>query len=163
MAKGQPDTKSELTVREKMMRFAILTLAILGTLAGGFLGMKWISDADKVKEATKLLQSLGGSDSPEVKSAIASANSTVTAAYLMVCGALIAVPAAIVAWKMPAYAKIAGIVLITAAGVPAFFAAKSLIFTFFFVLAGGLCLLVKSPATVNANATIYRQPAMAAA
>lgn len=143
------------------MRGAILGLAIFGALAGGFLGMRWLGDADKVREAAKLVEDLGLSDNPEVKASLAKASSLVTAAYLLIVGALVAVPAAVVGLKKPEYTKVAGAVLIACAAVPAIFAMKSLVFTFFLVIAGGLCL--KRAAGPMTKVSRYPQPLSSAA
>jgi hypothetical protein len=66
----------------------------------------------------------------------------------MVLGAVVAVVAvaATVVWmKRPEMRKAYGGVLIACALVPALFALKSLVFTFFLIVAGGVCLASKSP------------------
>ena len=127
------------------MRAAILCLVVLGALGSGVLGLKWISDSSKVEEAMKAVQSLGLGDSPEIKTAAAKARSLVVAAYLMVLGAVVAVTTTAIWLKRSEMKKAYGGVLIACALVPALFALKSLVFTFFLIVAGGLCLVGKSP------------------
>ena len=127
------------------MRAVILSLMVLGALGSGVLGLKWISDSSKVDEAMKTVQGLGLGDNPEIKAAAAKARSLVVAAYLMVLGAVVAVVATVIWMKRPEMKKVYGGVLIACALIPALFALKSLVFTFFLIVAGGLCLAGKSP------------------
>jgi hypothetical protein len=137
------------------MRIAVLVLAVFGAMGAGLLGMMWLSDASKVNETTKIVKDLGLADDPKVKEAIAKANSHVTAAYLLLVAAVVALPAAIANLILPGKSKIIGIVLLACAIIPAVFAAKSLVFTFFLLIAGGLCLAMKSKQTAATPKVAY--------
>jgi hypothetical protein len=144
-----------------MMRIAILALAALGILTSGFLGMKWVSDSSKVEQAAKLAQDLGVGEDPAVKAEVAKAKSAVTAGYLLMVGALGAIAASVMMIRMPAKSKVCGAALIACALIPALFAAKSLVFTFFLIVAGGLCLARKTAPAAAAPMT-RTEPAFAA-
>ncbi len=118
-----------------MKKAIILGLAIMGALFGGGLGAKWISDASKYKEELKLVTELG--IAPE---AVAQVNSYTRAGYLLILAALVAVPTAGVNLKLTGREKLCGAILIGCSLVPALFAAKSLVFTFFLIIAGGMSL-----------------------
>ena len=136
------------------MKATIIVLAVLGAAAGGFLGAKWVSDAAKYQQVIAQVSELG--IAPE---AVAQAKALTTAGYLLLAGALVAVPAAIASIKMQGKELIFGAVLIGCAAAPAVFAAKSLVFTVFLVIAGGLAIvrgLKSSPAAA-------RRPEMAGA
>lgn len=58
------------------MRILGLILGILGGLAAGFLGMKWLGDVNHLKTQIELLRSAGGS--------MAELDKMVTAAYMLI-------------------------------------------------------------------------------
>lgn len=142
------------------MRAAILTLAIIGSATSGLLGLMWVGSAGSVREATKFAEELGLTDSAEVKAAVAKANAAVTAAYLLLLGMAVSAAAAVTVVKKPEWTLACGVVLIGCAVLPALFAAKSLVFTFFLVIAGGLCL---KRATATKATNTYPKPLSATA
>ena len=145
VAKGRPITRLDSpSVTERTNANGHSRSGGFRALCSGALGLKWISDSSKVNEAMKAVESLGLGDNPEIKAAVAKARFLVIAAYLLVLGAVVAVVTTVVWMKRPEMTKIYGGVLIACALVPALFAAKSLVFTFFLVVAGGLCLAGKS-------------------
>jgi hypothetical protein len=118
------------------MRVAVLVLAVFGGLAAGFLGLSWVSDASEARELLKTAQELG-----VAKEALAEVRAHETAGYLLIVSMLAAFGAAAASGR--GMNKVAGGVLIGAALVPAVFAAKSLVFTIFLLIAGGLSFAVK--------------------
>ena len=118
------------------MRIAVLVLAVFGGLAAGFLGLSWVGDAGEARERLKTMEELGVS-----KAAIAEVRAFETAGYLLIVSMLAAFGAAVASWR--GMHKVAGGMLIGAALVPAVFAAKSLVFTIFLLVAGGLSFAVK--------------------
>ena len=118
------------------MRVAVLVLAVVGGLAAGFLGLRWVSDAGEARALLKTMEVLG-----VAKEALAEVRAHETAGYLLIVSMLAAFGAAVASWR--GMNKVAGGVLIGAALVPAVFAAKSLVFTIFLLVAGGLSFAVK--------------------
>jgi hypothetical protein len=118
------------------MRIAVLVLAVVGGLTAGFLGLRWVSDAREAPKLLKMAEELGVS-----KEALAEVRAHETAGYLLIVSMLAAFGAAVASWR--GEHKIAGGLLIGAALVPALFAAKSLVFTIFLLVAGGLSFAIK--------------------
>jgi hypothetical protein len=137
------------------MRIAVLVLAVVGGMAAGFLGLRWVNDAGEARELVKAMEELGVS-----KSALAEVRSHETAGYLLIASMLAAFGAAAASWR--GMHKVAGGMLIGAALVPAVFAAKSLVFTIFLLVAGGLSFAVK-PGAPSPRELIdrYRRKAVA--
>jgi hypothetical protein len=121
------------------MRIAVLVLAVVGGLAAGFLGMKWVSDVGEARKQLKKMEEFG-----VAKEALAEVRAHERAGYLLIVSMLAAFGAAAASWH--GMNKVAGGVLIGAALVPALFAAKSLVFTIFLLVAGGLSFAVKPDA-----------------
>lgn len=124
------------------MRIVIVVLTALGVLASLFLGMKWLGDYNAAKELVESAAALGVNT--------AELDSYVRGAYALIAGAGIAVVGAVFALKWKG--KQAAIALLVAGLLPAVFAPKALVFTFFLVLAGALSFKLKT-----------REPSVAAA
>ena len=124
------------------MRIAVMILCAIGALSSGFLGLKWVSDANKANELLKVAERLG-----VAKDEIAKLKSVKTAGYLLMLSAVGAIGAAVAVHLRKE--KVAGGVLLAAALIPALFAAKSLVFTIFLLVAGGLCFAIKPPAATK--------------
>jgi hypothetical protein len=137
------------------MKIAVMILGILGALAVGGLGAKWVSDYEKNKETivamTKLAHSFGGGKTTDVDDAIKGVERTKTAGYIMIVGGLLALAAAIAVGKL---GKISAAVMLVAAIAPAVLAPLSLVASFLLILAGILAFFVKTkPAARYAGAT----------
>lgn len=126
------------------MKIAVLVLGILGALAFGGLGGKWVADyqsnKDTIAAMGKLTHALGGKRGP-VDDAIQAVERTKTAGYLMMVAALAALGAAIFVGRL---GKISAAVLLVGAIVPAALAPLSLVAGFLLILAGVLALFVKT-------------------
>jgi hypothetical protein len=122
------------------MKIAALILGIIGALATAGLGSKWVSDYNDNKQLIESLEkvsaSIGGGDNP----AMAELNRTKNAGYLMIVLGIAALGAAGFVFKQ---SKIAGGLMVAAAVIPALLAPKSLVFSFFLIIAGVLALLAK--------------------
>lgn len=130
------------------MKIAAIILGIIGALASFGLGSKWYTDFNKYKDTMEKLSTAAGSlgKSTEVASAMADYNTIGNAAYaLLVCG-IIGLVASLLVFKQ---SKIAAVVLVLAAIVPAVFSTKALIATFLLLIAGALAFFVK-PKLANA-------------
>ena len=128
------------------MRIAVVVLCALGGLSSGLLGLKWVSDANKAQKLMAVAEELG-----IAKDAVAKMKSIKTSGYLLVLSGLGAFGAA--AAVTTRKEKTVGGVLLVAAIVPALFAAKALVATFFLLVAGGLCFAIKpAPAPVSERA-----------
>src|SRR5258708_6018063 len=81
-----------------LMKIAVIILGILGSLAFGGLGSKWVSDYEsnkaQIKSITKLAASLGGK-SADVDEAIKGVERTKTAGYIMIVVALFGLAASV--------------------------------------------------------------------
>ena len=126
------------------MKIAVIILGILGALAVGALGGKWVADYQDNKAAVaaiaKLAQSVGSARGDELDTALRGVERTKTAGYLMIVGALLALAAAI---SVGRFGKISALVLLASAIVPAALAPASLLAGFRLLIAGGLARFVK--------------------
>ncbi len=115
------------------MKIAALIVGLIGALLTAGLGSKWVSDYN---DNQKLIASLSGVDASLDKEISRTRN----AGYLMIVFGIAALGAAALVFKQ---SKISGGVMLAAAIVPALLAPKSLVFTFFLVIAGLLALLAR--------------------
>jgi hypothetical protein len=126
------------------MKIAVIILGILGSIAFGGLGTKWVSDYEsnkaQIKSLSKLAASLGGKGS-DVDDAIKAVERTKTAGYLMIVVALLGIGASVLVGK---FGKLSGAVLLVGAAIPAVLAPLSLVAGFLLVIAGILALFVKT-------------------
>ena len=115
------------------MRIAALIMGILGGLASGMLGMKWISDYN---DAKALIESIGsmGVDMGEI-------NAMHTAGFILLAGLVAGIAGGILAFV--GKGKLGAPLLLAFAILPAFFAAKSLVFTFLLIIAAVLAFMAK--------------------
>ena len=130
------------------MKIAALILGIIGSLASFGLGSVWYTDYNKQKSTMESLNTAAGSlgGSAEVTAAMTQFTNLGHASYaLLLCG-VIGLVASLLVFKQ---SKIAAIILVLAAIVPAVFTAKALAGTFILFIAGGLAFLVK-PKMANA-------------
>ena len=123
------------------MRKAGLILGILGGLAAGFLGMKWLSDANSMKEMIGTVRSLGA-DTSEI-------DKIITAAYLLVGSAVLGIVGGVMALK--GKGKIAGLLMLVGVIAPAIFAPKSLVFTCILLVGGLVSFFAKPDAETRAS------------
>lgn len=123
------------------MRIAGLILGILGGLAAGFLGMKWLSDANATRELITAARNLGV-DMSEL-------DSTVNAAYILLGSAVLGIVGGVMAFK--GKGKIAGALMLVGAIAPAIFAPKALVFTCILLIGGIVSFFAKPDAQVRAS------------
>jgi hypothetical protein len=122
------------------MKIAALVVGLIGALMTLGLGSKWVSDYDKNKDLIESLQKISAAAGGEAQSAMSELNKTKNAGYLMVVFGLVAAVAAALVFKI---AKPSGAIMIAAALIPAALAPKSLVFSFFLIIAGVLALMAK--------------------
>jgi hypothetical protein len=126
------------------MKIAVIIVGILGALALGALGSKWVTDYNDNKQAVvglaKLAHSLGGKGN-EVEEAIKGVERLKTAGYLMMLFALVSLGASVMVGKL---GKISGGALLASALIPAVLAPASLLAGFLLIIAGVLGLFVKT-------------------
>jgi hypothetical protein len=126
------------------MKIAVIILGILGSLAFGGLGGKWVSDyeanKEQIKSLAKLASSLGGK-SEDMDAAIKAVERTKTAGYIMIVAALAGLAASLLVGKL---GKLSGVVLLVGASLPAALAPLSLVAGFLLIIAGILALFVKT-------------------
>jgi hypothetical protein len=123
------------------MRIAGLILGILGGLAAGFLGMKWLSDANSMKEMVGAARNLG-IDMSEL-------DKTITAAYILLGSAVLGIVGGVMAFK--GKGKIAGLLMLIGALAPAIFAPKALVFTIILLVGGLVSFMAKPNAEARAS------------
>lgn len=123
------------------MRILGLILGILGGLLVGFLGMKWLGDADKLKTQIALMRSAGAN--------MAELDKMIMASYMMIGAMVAGIVGGILA--MMGKGKIAALLMLAGAILPAIWAPKSLIVTWILLL-GAIVSFFAKP----------RQPAVSA-
>ena len=123
------------------MRIAGLILGILGGLAAGFLGMKWLSDANDMKEMVGAARNLG-IDMSEL-------DKTVTAAYILLGSAVLGIVGGVMAFK--GKGKIAAILMLIGALAPVILAPKALVFTCILLIGGIVSFLAKPAADARVS------------
>lgn len=122
------------------MRIAGLVLGIIGGLAAGFLGMKWLSDANNMKEMVGAARNLG-IDMTEL-------DKTITAAYILLGSAVLGIVGGVMAFK--GKGKIAGLLMLIGAIAPAIFAPKALVFTCLLLIGAAVSFFAKPAADARA-------------
>ncbi len=129
------------------MKIAALILGIIGSLASFALGSKWYTDYNKYKETAESLTTAAGKlGNAEVSASMSEFNTIGHASYALLACGVIGLIASLLVFKQ---SKMAAIILVLAAVVPAVFTAKALIATFILFVAGALAFLVK-PKMANA-------------
>ena len=123
------------------MRILGLILGILGGLAAGFLGMKWMGDAESLKGQIELARKMGVN--------MAELDKMATASYMLIGAMAAGIVGGILA--MMGKGKIAALLMLAGAILPAIWAPKSLVFTCILLL-GGIVSFFAKP----------RQPAVSA-
>jgi hypothetical protein len=116
------------------MRILGLILGILGGLLAGCLGWKWLDDANHVKAMMDVARSAGAN--------MAELDKTVMAGRMLIGSMAAGIVGGILA--MMGKGKIAALLMLAGAIVPAIWAPKSLIFTFLLIIGGIVCFFVKS-------------------
>jgi hypothetical protein len=115
------------------MRILGLILGILGGLLAGCLGWKWLDDANHMKTMIDVARSAGAS--------MAELDKTVMAGRMLIGSMVAGIVGGILA--MMGKGKIAALLMLAGAIVPAIWAPKSLVFTFLLVIGGIVCFFVK--------------------
>ena len=115
------------------MRILGLILGILGGLAAGFLGMKWMGDANHLKASIDAARKMGVN--------MAEVDKMATAAYMLIGAMVAGIVGGILA--MMGRGKIAALLMLAGAIVPAIWVPKSLIFTCLLLLGGIVSFFAK--------------------
>jgi hypothetical protein len=115
------------------MRIAGLILGILGGLAAGFLGMKWMGDANSLKGQIEVVRKMGVNMDELDKMA--------TASYMLIGAMVAGILGGILA--MMGKGRIAALLMLAGAILPAIWAPKSLVFTCILVLGGIVSFFAK--------------------
>ncbi|HEV2841101.1 MAG TPA: hypothetical protein VGW39_07250 [Chthoniobacterales bacterium] len=115
------------------MRILGLILGILGGLIAGFLGMKWMGDADSLKTSIEAARKLGAN--------MAELDKMVTASYMLIGAMLAGIVGGILA--MMGRGKIAALLMLAGALLPAIWVPKSLVFTCILLLGGIVSFFAK--------------------
>jgi hypothetical protein len=116
------------------MRILGLILGILGGLFAGFLGMKWMGDAESLKGQIELARKMGVN--------MADLDKMVTASYILIGAMVAGIVGGVLA--MMGKGKIAAVLMLGGAILPAIWAPKSLIFTCL-LLVGGIVSFFAKP------------------
>ncbi len=123
------------------MRILGLILGILGGLAAGFLGMKWMGDADSLKGQIELARKMGVN--------MADLDKMITASYMLIGAMVAGIVGGVLAMK--GKGKIAAALMLAGAILPAIWVPKSLIFTCLLLL-GGIVSFFAKPRLTAASA-----------
>ena len=115
------------------MRILGLILGILGGLAAGLLGMKWLGDASHMKTQIDLIRTIGAST--------AELDKLITAGYVLIGSMVAGIVGGILA--MVGKGKIAALLMLAGALVPAIWAPKALVFTCLLLLGGIVSFFAK--------------------
>lgn len=115
------------------MRIAGLILGILGGLAAGFLGMKWMGDADSLKGQIEVARKMGVN--------MAELDKMATASYMLIGAMVAGIVGGILA--MMGKGRIAALLMLAGAILPAIWAPKSLVFTCILLLGGIVSFFAK--------------------
>lgn len=124
------------------MRILGLILGILGGLAAGFLGMKWMGDADSLKASIEAARKMGAN--------MAELDKVATASHMLIGAMVAGIVGGILA--MMGKGKIAALLMLAGAIVPAIWVPKSLIFTFLLIIGGIVCFFIKPRPTAVTGA-----------
>ena len=131
------------------MKIAALILGILGSLAAAGLGASWLTQyKENYPGVSKILAELkeGGADMSELDAKMAELENAKNAGYLLFGGSALSFIASLAVFSNK-LRKFSGGVMLAVALVPAALAPKSLVFTFFLIIAGALALAAKPKAT----------------
>jgi hypothetical protein len=115
------------------MRILGLILGILGGLAAGFLGMKWMGDANHLKASIDFARKMGVN--------MAELDKMATASYMLIGAMVAGIVGGILAFM--GRGKIAAVLMLAGAILPAIWAPKSLIFTCLLLLGGIVSFFIK--------------------
>lgn len=132
------------------MRVAALIFGLLGALGSGFIGAKWLSDANQEKAKIDLIRALDPAKAKEIDRLINTAYSLLAAAVLGVVGGVLAISRkGMIAAGLFLVAFIVPLLL--------FGDAKIIIFTFGLALAALFAFFVRSKAPVPKPTRASRQ------
>jgi hypothetical protein len=126
-------TRKHSTKGDTKMRILGLILGILGGLLAGCLGWKWLDDANHVKAMMDVARSAGAN--------MAELDKTVMAGRMLIGSMAAGIVGGILA--MMGKGKIAALLMLAGAIVPAIWAPKSLIFTFLLIIGGIVSFFAK--------------------
>jgi hypothetical protein len=132
------------------MKIAALVLAILGAIAIGGVGAKWVSDYNRDKASVQAAEQLLGADAAPVKEL----HRVVTGGYLGIVFAVVAVVGGALVFKTP---RASGAAFLAGGVIPGIFAWKMFICGGPLLIAGALALAAGFR-EANRRATASRAP-----
>src|ERR1700682_1251534 len=121
------------------MRMAGFILGMLGGLVAGWLGMNWLNDADHLKALIELARK-SGADTHGLEK-------LVTAAYILIGSMVAGIVGGVLAFM--GKGKIAAVLMLAGAILPAVWAPKALVFTCL-LLIGGIVSFFAKPRQIAA-------------
>jgi hypothetical protein len=130
------------------MRYVVLIVGILGAIAAGGLGVKWLNDYRQLKDLVEMTRALSGQD-PETQAKLAELDRMVWTAYLLLAGGLVGAAGCILAFL--GKGLIGGPLMLVSALAPVILFPKVLLFTSILLLGGSLALFVRRAPAVPAS------------
>lgn len=111
------------------MKFATLILGILGGLAAGFLGVKWIGDLAQLNELQVAMAQSMGTDIGGMR----------VAALLLLAGSVAGIVGGVLAFR--GKFLVGGVIMLAAGVLPVMFASQAIIFTLLLMIGGVVALV----------------------
>lgn len=111
------------------MKYATLILGILGGLAAGFLGVKWVEDLAQLSEMQVAMAQSMGNDIDGMR----------IASLLLLAGSAAGIVGGLLAFR--GKWLVGGIIMLVAGVLPPLFAAQSFIFTLLLIIGGSIALV----------------------
>lgn len=111
------------------MKYATLILGILGGLAAGFLGVKWVEDLAQLNEMQVAMAQSMGNDIDGMR----------IASLLLLAGSAAGIVGGLLAFR--GKWLVGGIIMLVAGVLPPLFAAQSFIFTLLLIIGGSIALV----------------------
>jgi hypothetical protein len=119
--------------RSNQVRTLRLTFGILGGIAAGSLGLKWLNDASQMRDLIDTVRN-AGLNTTEI-------DNLVTGAYLLIASMVLGVTGGILAFK--GRGKLAAALMLLGALAPVVFAPRAIVFTSLLLIAGILSFTAK--------------------
>jgi hypothetical protein len=126
------------------MRVVVLIFGLLGAAGSGFLGVKWLSDANNLKKEIDLVRKVGeATKDAKVNAEVEKLDRTINTAYALLGAAALGAVGSVLALNRKGL--IAGVLFLAGFAIPLalFQDAKLIIFTFGLGIAGVFSFLIK--------------------
>lgn len=108
------------------------------------IGIKWISDYNELKKGIVAAEELAKKTGKDMSSEFAEVKKMRIASFLLLILGITGIASGFLMGKLGS--KVAGIIMIASAAIPAIFEPKALIFTFLLIIGGILALIMKPKA-----------------